>query len=193
MSALRLENNVDPVLIEANQKIDNAIVHLQRELSSIRAGRANPTLIEEIPVSVYGTKMKLLEVGTISAPQPSLLSVQVWDASVAKDVQKAILEANIGLNPSLEGNIIRLAIPPLTEERREEFVKMAHTKGEECKVEIRQVRADERGKWMLEKEAGDIGEDELFRREKLLQNLIDKASVSVDDAVSNKEAELKEI
>lgn len=184
---------MDQVLTEANTKIDQALLHLQRELSSIRAGRANPTLIEEIPVLVYGSKMKLLEVGTISAPQPSLLTIQVWDASVVKDVQKAIMEANLGLNPSLEGNIIRLPIPPLTEERREEFVKATHQKGEGARIEIRRIRNDQRGAWGRAEDAGEFGEDEFLRREKLLQVLVDQAMARIDEVVKEKEVELRQV
>ncbi len=184
---------MDPVLQEANQKIDAALFHFQHELSAIRAGRANPSLIEDVPVSAYGSRMKLNEVGTISAPQTSLLTVQVWDASIIKDVQKALMEANLGLNPAVEGNVIRLPIPSLTEERREEFVKLAHQKAEGAKVAIRQIRADERSKWEKGKEAGEFGENELDRREKLLQVLIDKSAGSVDELLKNKEGELRQI
>lgn len=190
---LNLLPNMDPVLNEAHTKIQNTLDHLKRELANIRAGRANPSLIEELPVDAYGATMKLMEVGTISAPQPSLLTIQVWDVSLVKEVQKAILESSLGLNPAVEGQTIRLPIPPLSEERREEFVKVAHLKGEEAKVSIRQIRAEERDNWQKEKEAGDIGEDELFRREKLLQDLIDKQVLQIDDTVKIKEEELRQI
>lgn len=184
---------MDPVLQEPNKQIDNALIHLKRELSTIRAGRANPTLIENIPVPAYGSTMKLVELGTISAPQPSLLTVQVWDASLSSDIQKAIMEANLGLNPASDGQVIRIPIPTLTEERREEFVKLARQKGETGKVEIRHVRAEEREKWTKEKEAGNYGEDEFDRREKLLQALIDKSIAIVDELVSDKEQELRQV
>lgn len=184
---------MDPVLNESSQKIESALSHLKRELATIRAGRANPTLVENIPVNVYGGQMKLVELGTIGAPQPSLLTVQVWDATVVSDIEKAILEANLGLNPSNDGSLIRLPIPPLTEERRQEFVKLAHQKGEAAKVEIRQVRAEERDKWENQKTANEFGEDELLRREKLLQVLIDKSVSNVDELVEEKEQELKQV
>src|SRR5579884_2992578 len=168
---------MDPVLQEANQKIDATLIHFQRELSSIRAGRANPSLLEDIPVNAYGSKMKMMEVGTISAHQPSLLTIQIWDATIVHDVLKALQEANLGLNPSTEGNVIRLPIPPLSEERREEFIKLAHQKAEAAKIAIRQIRGDERDKWKKSEEAGEFGEDELDRREKLLQDLIDKSTL----------------
>ncbi len=184
---------MDPVLIEPNNRISEALDHLKRELSGIRAGRANPQLLEEIPVEAYGGRMKMMEVGTISAPQPSLLSIQVWDASLIKAVEKAILEANLGLNPAVDGTTVRVPLPPLTEERREEFVKLAKTKGEEAKIQIRQIRQDTRGTWDKESESGDFGEDELKRREKILQDLIDKSVVEVDTLVKEKETDLRTI
>lgn len=184
---------MDPILQEPNHQISNALDHLKKELSLIRAGRANPSLIEEIPVEAYGSKMRLMELGTITAPQTSLLTVQVWDPSIIINIQKALLEANLGLNPSVDGQTIRLPIPPLNEERREEFVKMAHAKGEECRIEIRQIRQEIRDKWKKEEETGGIGEDEFRRRDKILQDLIDKSSASVDEYVKLKEEELRQI
>lgn len=184
---------MEPFLQEPNQKIQTALEHLKRELSAIRAGRANPSLIEELPVSVYGERMKLLEVGTISAPQPSLLTVQVWDASVVQDIVKAIQEANLGLNPSFEGQIIRLPIPPLTEERREEFIKLARARMEEAKISIRQIRQEYREKWEKEQEAGEFGEDEFDRRSKLLQEMIDKSTDQIEELGKAKEEELRQI
>lgn len=184
---------MDPVLQEASQKIQTATDHFKHELSSIRAGRANPSLIENIPVEVYGTKLKLLEVGTISAPQPNLLTVQVWDASIMQQVVKAIQEANLGLNPSFEGQMIRLPIPPLTEERREEFIKMVHHKKEEAKINFRQIRQDIRAGWEVQLEKDEFGKDEWERREKILQELIDKSSVVLDELGKKKEEELTEL
>lgn len=184
---------MDPVLNEANSRIDKAILHLKSELAIIRAGRANPTLIENISVSAYGGQMKLMEVGTISAPQPTLLTVSVWDASLVGDVQKAIQEAKMGLNPSVDGQTVRVPIPPLSEERREEFIKLANHKGEQTRIEIRQIRGDLRDSWKKEEESGSIGEDEFRRREKLLQDLVDKSVVAVDEMVSQKEEELRTV
>ncbi|MBI2022140.1 ribosome recycling factor [Candidatus Daviesbacteria bacterium] len=180
-------------LSEATQRINNALEHLKRELSNIRAGRANPSLVEEVGVNAYGSKMKLMEVGTISAPQPSLLIIQVWDPSIVKDVEKAILEANLGLTPSIDGTIVRLPIPPLTEERREEFVKITHQKGEEAKIEIRQIRQDVRETLHKQKEAGEITEDDWFRLDKNLQEMVDKSSSSIDELIKNKEEDLRQV
>ncbi len=184
---------MDHNLNEASEKIQGALEHLKIELAAIRAGRANPALIENLIIPVYGSQMKLVELGTIAAPQPTLLTVQIWDASIVHDVQKAIMEANLGLNPSTEGQTIRLPIPPLTEERRTEFVKVAKAKGEEAKVAVRQIRADNRENWLKQKESGEIGEDEFFRREKLLQDLIDHSAAAADDLVKQKEDELMQL
>ena len=119
---------MDPVLSEPNQKIEAALEHFRMELSGIRAGRANPSLVENISVEAYGSRMKMMEVGTIAAPQPTLLTIQVWDLSLTDAVVKAIQEANLGLNPASDGQLVRLPLPPLTEERRQEFVKSAWKK-----------------------------------------------------------------
>lgn len=184
---------MDPVLNEVNQKIQNALEHLKHELSTIRAGRANPTLIENVPVKAYGENLKLMEVGTIAAPQPSLLTVTVWDAGIVQDVVKSIQESNIGLNPSYEGQTIRLPIPPLTEERRQEFIKMAHQKLEAARVEMRQIRQHQREDWQRLQDEGEFGEDELDRRYKILQELIDKTMTVIDQMGKQKEEELTQI
>ncbi|MBI4035835.1 ribosome recycling factor [Candidatus Daviesbacteria bacterium] len=184
---------MDPVLAGPSEKIDNTIHHFKVEIASIRAGRANPALIENIPISVYGSQMKLNEVGNISAPQPSLLTVQVWDASVLNDVIKAIQQANLGLNPSNEGTLIRLPIPPLTAERREEFIKILHKKIEEAHVAIRQIRQDFRNEWKKASDDGQFGEDEFFRREKMLQELVDKKVAEIENLGKAKEEELTQI
>ncbi|MBU1031923.1 ribosome recycling factor [Patescibacteria group bacterium] len=184
---------MDPVLTEPNQKIDAALHHFKMEIAGIRAGRANPALIENISVEVYGSKMKLNEVGNISAPQPTLLTVQVWDATILDKVIKSIQEANLGLNPSNEGTLIRLPIPPLTAERREEFIKLLHQKTEEANVSIRQIRHDFRNEWKKDQEESVFGEDEFFRREKILQELVDKKILEIENLGKAKEEELTQI
>lgn len=184
---------MDPNLTAPNEKIESTLHHFKMEIAGIRAGRANPSLIENIQVDAYGSKMKLMEVGNISAPQPTLLTVQVWDVSILQNVIKAIQEANLGLNPSNEGNLIRLPIPSLTSERREEFIKILHQKMEEARVEIRQIRQDFRNEWKKESESDKFGEDEFFRREKILQELIDKKMIEVESLGKSKEEELTQI
>lgn len=184
---------MDTELIEFATKIQDSLDHLKKELSSIRAGRANPSLLEDIPINAYGAQMKLMEVGTITTPQFSLLTVHVWDPGLVKDVEKAIMTAGLGLNPSTEGQTVRVPIPPLTEERRREFVKIAHVKGEEAKISIRQHRQEQKDEWAKAKVAGEIGEDELFRREKLMQDIVEKANAEVDGLIKQKEADLMQV
>ena len=184
---------MDPELIEFATNIQSALDHLKKDLSSIRAGRANSSLLEDIPINAYGAQMTVMEVGTITTPQPSLLTVQVWDPAIVKDVEKAIMSAGLGLNPSTEGQVVRVPIPPLTEERRREFVKVAHVKGEEAKIAIRQHRQEQKDEWVAEKNAGTIGEDELERCEKLMQDLVDKANTEVESLVKQKEADLMQV
>lgn len=184
---------MDPILTEPNTKIDALFYHFKMEIAGIRAGRANPALIENIPIEAYGSKMKLNEVGNISAPQPGLLTVQVWDAAILNNVIKGIQEANIGLNPSNEGTLIRLPIPSLTAERREEFIKILHQKIEEAHVSIRQIRQDFRNEWKKASDEGQFGEDEFFRREKILQELLDKKITGVEQLGKAKEEELTQI
>lgn len=184
---------MDPVLNEANTKIEQAAHHFKVEIAAIRAGRANPALVENIMVDAYGSKMKLIELGNISAPQPALLTVQVWDTQLLQNVIKAIYEANLGLNPSNEGNLIRLPIPSLTAERREEFIKILHQKMEEARVAIRQIRHDFRNEWKKVSDTGEFGEDEFFRREKLLQELVDKKIAEIESLGKAKEGELTQI
>jgi ribosome recycling factor len=184
---------MDASVADANQKIQHALDYLRKELSGIRAGRANPQLLEEIPVQAYGTTMKMMEVGTIAAPQPTLLTVTAWDGSVIKDIEKAIRDANLGLNPAVDGTTIRVPIPPLTEERRQEFTKLARVRGEDCKVDIRKIRQEQRSDWDKDEDSGTIGEDEHTRLEKQLQDLIDKSTAMVDEMVKQKEQELMQI
>lgn len=184
---------MDPILSEANQKIQANLDHFKRELSGIRAGRANPSLIENILVSAYGEKMQLIEVGTISVPQPQLLTIQVWDASLVQEIVKALQEANLGLNPSFEGQLIRLPIPPLTAERREEFKKLSRQKMEAAKISLRQIRQEIRENWEKASKAGEFGEDEFDRRSKILQELIDRTTGEIDQLAKQKEEELSQI
>lgn len=184
---------MDSVLTLPSEKIEAALHHFKVDIAGIRAGRANPGLVENVSVEAYGGRMKMNEVGNIAAPQPSLLTIQVWDASILQNVIKAIQEANLGLNPSNEGTLIRLPIPQLTQERREEFIKILHTKMEEVKVVIRNVRAEFRNEWKKASDDGLISEDEFFRREKLLQDLVDKKSLEVEDLGKHKTEELAQI
>lgn len=184
---------MDPVLNQVNEKLGAALHHFKMEIAGIRAGRANPALVENVLVDAYNAKMKLVELGTISSPQHALLQVMIWDQSLVDHAVKAIQSSGLGLNPSTEGNIIRLPIPPLTAERREEFIKLLHQKMEEVRVQIRQIRQEERALWDRQKELGEIGEDEFFRREKILQELVDKKIQEIEQLGKAKEEDLIQV
>lgn len=184
---------MDSELVAFATNIQSALDHLKKDLSAVRAGRANPSLLEDIPINAYGAQMKIMEVGTITTPQLSLLTVQVWDPGMVKDVEKAIMGAGLGLTPSVEGQTVRVPIPPLTEERRKEFVKVAHVKGEEARIAVRQSRQEQKEEWNKAKTAGEIGEDELERREKLMQEIVEKANAEVDTLIKQKEEDLMQV
>lgn len=184
---------MDPILNPVIEKLDSAIHHFKVDIAGIRAGRANPALIENVLVDAYGAKMKMMEVGTIAAPQPTLLTIQVWDASLTTSVIKAIQESNLGLNPGNDGQLIRISLPPLTQERREEFIKLLHQKMEDARVVIRQIRQDFRTQWQDFETKGEISEDEFFRREKILQDIIDKKVAEMEETGKLKQTELSEL
>ncbi len=178
---------------EVKHKMAATLTHLEGQLAKLHTGRANPSLVEDIQVEAYGGKMRLQEVASISAPQPNLLLVQPWDQTVVSAVSSAIQAANLGLQPQVDGNNIRLAIPPLSQERREQLIKMMHTELEEAKVAIRQLRHEEREALLKAKKAGDISEDEEVRREKELQTETDAYIEKIDNTGHAKEKELQEI
>ncbi len=162
------------------------------ELSSIRTGRATPAIVEDLFVEVYGgqQKLKIKELGTISASDPQTLTVEPWDKSIAGEIRQGILKANVGLNPSIDGDIIRISLPPLTTEDREKYVKLLSSKLENGKVMIRQIRGEfmKEIKDLFEKK--EISEDEKFRQEKRLQELTDDFVSMVEEAGKKKETEI---
>ena len=183
----------DDVVAELKQRIDKTLDDLKRELSKVRTGRANTSLLEGIRVDYYGTPTPLSGVASLNAPEPRLITIKPWDKSVLKDIEKAIREANLGLNPMNDGELIRLPFPPLTEERRREIAKQVKTKGEEHKVAIRNVRRDanEMLKELLKEK--DITEDDLKRATERVQKETDVGITRVDEVVAKKEKEVLEV
>lgn len=171
-------------------RMDKAIEFLRSELQSLRAGRANPKLLDKINVDYYGTPTPLNQVGNISAPEPRLLVVSPWDATIIGDIEKAILSSDLGINPMNDGKIIRLAIPELTEERRKQLVKTVHKYGEDAKVAVRAVRHDSNNHLKKLEKDGEITEDDLRRDEKEVQKLTDKHTDTVDQLIKEKEKEI---
>ena len=174
-------------------KMDKAIDVFSKELSSLRTGRANASMLDLIKVDVYGQQMPINQVGSITTPEPRMISIQVWDANNVALVDAAIQKSDLGLNPQIDGQLIRLPVPELNEERRIELRKLIKSIGEKCKVSIRNIRreANEDFKKMLKSK--EIGEDEEKSKEKIIQVITDDHIKSVDEKVSSKEKEIMKI
>jgi ribosome recycling factor len=177
-------------LAELKRRMHGALVVLKQELAGLRTGRASPHLLDPVQVDAYGTHMPLNQVATISVPEPRLISVQVWDKSLVHAVEKAIINANLGLSPATEGQVLRLRIPELNEERRKELVKVAHKYAETARVAVRHVRRD--GLDVLKRLEKDhkISEDDHKHQGDLVQKATDEAISEVDQALATKEKEI---
>ncbi len=175
---------------DLERRMQGAVESLKHDLSGLRTGRANTALLEPITVEVYGSKMPLTQVATISAPEPRLLSVQVWDKSNIGPVEKAIRAAGLGLNPINDGNTLRLPIPDLTEERRKELAKLAGQYAEKARVAVRNVRRDGMEALKTDENKKEISEDDKKRSETDVQKLTDDIIKAVDDELARKEKEI---
>lgn len=180
-------------LNSARQKMQDAILHLKGELAQIRTGRANASLVSDIPVDVYNTKMMVKELGQITAPEATVLLISPWDKSIITNIVGGIAKANVGLNPVVDGDLIRIVIPPLSTERREQFIKQMHAILEKYRVEIRQIRHEAREELKGKKTGAEISEDEEKRQEVELQKLHDKFIEAIEVAGKNKETELRQV
>ena len=174
-------------------KMEKTLSNLQEEYVSIRAGRANPHILDKIQVDYYGTPSSLQSVANISVPEARMIQNQPWEASLIKDIEKAILASDIGLTPANDGKVIRLVFPELTEDRRKELVKDVKKKGENAKVAVRNVRRDANDTIKKENKANESSEDEQKQLEDKIQKLTDKFVAKIDDAVEAKSAEVKPI
>lgn len=178
----------DPKLLE---QLEQAIAHLHQELNGLRTGRAVPTLVENIPVLSYGTMTPLQQLASISAPEPQQLLIQPWDPSLVKDIEKAIAQSPLGINPVVDGKMIRLPFPPMTDERRQQLIKVVKEKTEEARVRIRGVREETVKKLRQQEKEGVLSEDQLTVQTKELQAQIDQAVVKVENQAQAKETELQ--
>ena len=181
---------VDTFLKETETKMEKAVESTKEKFASIRAGRANVSMLDGISVDAYGAPSPLSQIGTLSAPEARLLTIDPWDKSLIPAIEKAIQQANLGLNPSNDGRIIRLSVPELTEERRKEYVKIVRKEAEEGKVAIRNIRKDVNNKLRKSEKDSEITEDELKSGEESVQKLTDKFTKLVDEALDKKEKEL---
>ena len=178
---------------EYSKKMDKTLVHLAEEFDAVRAGRANPKVLDRITVEYYGTETQLNGVATISSPDARTLVIQPWDTSLLKEIQKAILSSELGINPQNDGKVIRLIFPQLTEERRKELTKQVKKYAEDAKVAMRNIRRDGMDYVKKLKKNNEITEDDQKKAEKDLQDMLDKFIKKVDDATAAKEKELMAI
>ena len=174
-------------------KMDKSIEAFNKELSSLRTGRANASMLDLIKVDVYGQQMPINQIGSITTPEPRIINIQVWDQNNVSLVDSAIKKSELGLNPQIDGQLIRLPIPELNEERRNELKKLIKSMGEKCKISIRNIRRDANEELKKLLKSKEIGEDEEKTFEKNVQNITDKHIQIVDDKVSTKEKEIMTI
>ncbi len=180
-------------LADVQIKMQDVTTHLKGDLAQIRTGRANSSLVSDIMVDAYDSKMMVKELGQITTPEPNVIIISPWDKSIITNIVGGIARSSVGLNAVVDGDIIRIVIPPLTAERREEFIKQMHGTLEKFKVQIRQIRHETRESLKDQKEAGDISEDEEKRLENELQKLHDEFIEAIEVAGKNKEEQLREI
>jgi len=178
---------------ELSQKIEKAINYFIEDLGSIRAGRANTTVLNRISVDYYGTMTPIPQVAAVSTPDARTIAIQPWDASLIREIEKAILASELGINPQNDGKVIRLSFPQLTEDRRKELTKTVAKKAEDCKVVIRGIRRDEIEKYKAMKKKSEITEDDLKGIEKDIQDIIDAKIKEIDVIADRKNKEIMEI
>ena len=182
-----------PSLQKAKQRMESALEGMRREFASVRTGKASPALLDTVRVEAYGSKMPLNQVGTVSAPEPRMLTIQPWDRSLIKEIEKAIRDSDLGLNPSNDGTIVRVPIPALTEERRREYVRLLHKQAEEGRVAVRQARKEANDEIKHRQKDEGLSEDDIRREQAEVQKLTDQYIEKVDQLLKHKEAEVLEV
>lgn len=181
------------ILDDAEQRMKAAVEACRRELAALRAGRASPALLDKVRVDYYGSQVPINQVATVTVPEPRLIVVQPWDRGILADIERAILKADLGMTPSNDGKVIRLAVPQLTEERRQDLVKQARRLAEEGRVAIRNIRRDANDSIKDVEKEGEASEDEARRALDDMQKLTDRYIVMIDEMVEAREREILEI
>ena len=183
---------IDDIYQETKDSMDKSIEALNRELKRIRTGRASLSILDAIKVDYYGTLTPLNQMATLAVPESRLITIQPWDVSVIKDIEKALLKSDLGLTPANDGKLIRISIPPLTEERRKELVKLVLKMGEDYKVSVRNARRDANELLKSMKKDGDISEDDAFKSQEEVQKITDEHIKRIDECCQEKEKEILE-
>ncbi len=181
---------MDDRVVQYDTKMQKSLKNLQDEFAGIRAGRANPHVLDKLRVDYYGTPTPIQQVANVNVPEPRMLQIQPWEASMVKEIEKAILTSDLGINPTNDGRMIRLAFPELTEERRKDLAKDIKKKGEAAKVAVRNIRRDANDSFKKMGKKDDISEDDIKDLEQEIQKLTDKYIADVDRAVEDKTKEI---
>jgi ribosome recycling factor len=184
---------IEDFVADATRRMDTSIEHTRQEFNGVRTGRASAALLDRISIDYYGTQTPLKNMATITAPEPRLLTIQPFDPTQIRAIEKAVMESDLGLTPSIDGKLIRLPIPQLTEERRKELVKLVRRYAEEGKVAVRNVRRDVMRHLEELVRNGEVGDDEERRAETLVQKLTDEHVARIDELLKHKEAEIMEV
>lgn len=182
-----------PDISDLKRRMEGALESFRKELTGLRTGRASSSLLEPVSVEAYGNRMHLKEVATVSVPEPRLITVQVWDRSMTKAVEKAIRDSGLGLNPQTEGQVIRVPLPDLTQERRAELVKVAHKYAEQARIAIRNIRRDGMDGLKKAEKASEITQDEHKTQSEKVQTLTDQQIKLVDEALASKEKDIMQV
>ena len=182
-----------PTLKKAKERMEHALESLRREFGGVRTGKASPQLLDAIRVEAYGSRVPLNQVGTVSAPEPRMLTIQPWDRGLVKEIDRALRESDLGLNPSNDGQLIRIPIPALTEARRREYARLLHKLAEEGRVAVRQARKDANDEVKGRQKKEGLSEDDVRREEKEVQKLTDQYIARIDEMLKHKEAEVMEV
>ncbi len=180
------------IFAEVEKKMEGVITFFKKEVGNLRAGRASLSLLEGITVEYYGSKMPVNQIATITVPQPQLIVIQPWDKNFIKDITRAIQSSNLGLNPIADANLIKIPIPPISEERRTELVKILHKMGEEAKVEIREIRRKANEELKKREKEKTVSEDDMYKGIDEIQEITDKSIKEIDKKIEEKTKEIME-
>jgi len=183
----------DEILIKAEERMEKALLAFRRDLSSVRAGRATPSLLDKVTVEYYGSAMPINQLANISIPESRMIVIQPWDKSSFADIEKAILKSDLGLTPTNDGSVIRIVIPQLTEQRRQDLVKVIRKIAEEGRVAVRNIRRESNDEMKKAEKSGDVSEDESHRAHEKIQELTDRFIAEIDKTLASKERDLLEV
>ncbi len=188
-----MSEEIDVILLEAGEKMEKAIAVAREDFSTIRTGRATPSMFNKISVDYYGTATPVNQLASFQTPEARMILITPYDKGAAAGIEKALRDSDLGINPTTDGNVIRVVLPQLTEERRKEYIKLARTKGEEAKISVRNIRRNAKENLDKMQKDGEAGEDDIRRAEKSLDEITHKNTEHIDEILKTKEAELLEV